>query len=190
MQPGKALLLTVSLMFYTSLLTAGQATKEEQLQTPAPFDPTAAPFDLTDMPYEPTDVPFDMTTAGPTNATWLVHHKSERTNPSPAQPGWHDDSFLLKKKRQAIHLLIGAGSALLLAITLVICIFCLLSYFELCAEPQPEVLTDFTPQRDGRRKTLARGEALPMTELRRHNASPDPDKLNVTMSGPPIQETV
>ncbi|KAI8515782.1 hypothetical protein Bbelb_065950 [Branchiostoma belcheri] len=79
---------------------------------------------------------------------------------------------------EVIQLLIGAGSGLLMAIPIVVCIFCLLCYF--CPEPQPEVLTDFSPPRDGRRKTLAGDRALSMSEVCRHNASPDKLKLSNT----------
>ncbi|CAH1245851.1 Hypp7571 [Branchiostoma lanceolatum] len=183
MKVVEALLLAASLTFSTPALAAGPAPRGRQLppQTVAPFDPT-------DMPFDPTvAVPFDLSTAGPANSTWLVQDKQESANHSGGNPGWHGDRISLQMRRQVVHLLIGVGSGLLLAVLLIICIICLLSRF--CAAPEPIAMTtEFCPERDGRRSNQGGGRALSMPEVIPRGASPN--TLKVTMSCPPIQETV
>ncbi|CAH1268627.1 Hypp3930 [Branchiostoma lanceolatum] len=120
MEPGKALLLVVSLTFYTSILAAG------------PNDHTTAPS-----PHE------------------LTNHIQQ-------YPGWHGNSL----SQHNIHLLIGVGVGVPLAILLIICIICLLSHF--LDAPEPVLRTDFSPQRDGRRNNLqsdGSARSMPLTPI-------------------------
>ncbi|XP_078614688.1 uncharacterized protein LOC144883855 [Branchiostoma floridae x Branchiostoma japonicum] len=183
----QALLLAISLTLSTSLLTARPAANRRQLT-----QQTAVTFDSTAVPFGPTDVTFDLTTAGPDNSTQLVLHKAETANHGLPKPGWHGDSLSLRMKKQVVHLLIGAGSGLLIAILLIICIICLLSRY--CSAPEPVIRTEYSPRRDGRRQNHNGGRALSMPEVLRSEA-PDshgtsPNKLKVTMSCPPIPENV